>query len=147
MCWEEVEPQWQQLAAEVLSGMREWRLQHPQATLQEIEAALDARLSGLRARLLQDVALASATTRFSGAPATARPRCPTCGTALVARGAKTRHLETHGGREIALTRTYGVCPACQTGLFPPGSGTGAPAGPSDPPVAGAPDPPGELDPL
>ena len=66
--WDEVEPQWQQLAAEVLGGMKEWRLQHPQATLQEIEAALDARLSGLRARLgaaaAQDVRARFSTARL-----------------------------------------------------------------------------------
>ena len=28
---------WEELAAEVLSGMKEWRLQHPKATLRQIE--------------------------------------------------------------------------------------------------------------
>ncbi len=35
---------WEELAAEILSGMKEWLLQHPRATLNEIEAALDERL-------------------------------------------------------------------------------------------------------
>ncbi len=51
---------WNNLAQEVMSGMKEWRLQHPKATLREIEVALDERLGRLRARMLEDVALASA---------------------------------------------------------------------------------------
>ena len=53
---------WDELAEEVLSGMKEWRLQHPKATLCEIEAALDARLGKMRALMLQDAALASTAT-------------------------------------------------------------------------------------
>jgi|GEM_PF-1287802 len=40
--------QWEALAAEVLSGMKEWRLQHPKATLPEIEHALDERLAKMQ---------------------------------------------------------------------------------------------------
>ncbi len=39
--------------------MREWRLEHPKATFREIEAAVDEKLGGMRARLLEDLALAS----------------------------------------------------------------------------------------
>ncbi len=49
------EPQehhWEALSHEILTGMREWRLQHPKATLPEIEAVLDERLARLRARML-----------------------------------------------------------------------------------------------
>ncbi len=56
------EPQdtdWEVLSHEVLRGIREWRLQHPKATLREIELVLDERLAPLRARMLQDVALQS----------------------------------------------------------------------------------------
>jgi hypothetical protein len=35
-----------------MSGMKEWRLQHPKATFRGIEAAVDEKLSGVRARLL-----------------------------------------------------------------------------------------------
>ena len=45
--------------------MKEWRLQHPTATLSEIEDALDERLSGMRARMLEDLALASAARNLS----------------------------------------------------------------------------------
>ncbi len=53
---------WEVLSHDILTGMREWRLQHPKATLREIELALDDRLSRLRARLLQDLALQSVAT-------------------------------------------------------------------------------------
>ena len=35
---------WHELAEDVLTGMKEWRLQHPKATLSEMERALDERL-------------------------------------------------------------------------------------------------------
>ena len=41
------------LSDEILSGMHEWRLQHPNATLTEIEQALDERWYRLRARMLR----------------------------------------------------------------------------------------------
>lgn len=41
---------WQQEAEGVLTGFKEWRLQHPKATLSEIEAALGERLARMRAR-------------------------------------------------------------------------------------------------
>ena len=36
---------WHQLAQEVLSGIHDWRVQHPRATLTEIEEELDHRLN------------------------------------------------------------------------------------------------------
>jgi hypothetical protein len=110
---------WWPLAQEVLTGMKEWRLQHPTATLAEIEAALDARLGRLRAQMLADAALASAAATWSQESGSARPPCPACGAPLQSRGAATRALQTHAGQEITLTRSYGTCSACGAGLFPP----------------------------
>jgi hypothetical protein len=111
--------QWRELSEEVITGMKEWRLQHPRATLSEIEAALDARLARLRARMLEDAALASAAADWKSA-AGAAPLCPECGKPLQARGGHPRQLQTHGGHSLTLQREYGVCPVCHTGLFPPG---------------------------
>jgi predicted RNA-binding Zn-ribbon protein involved in translation (DUF1610 family) len=111
---------WQQLADEVMSGMKEWRLQHPKATLREIETALDERLGKMRARMLEDVALASAAADVSQTSEAERPRCPTCGAVLTARGQPIRELTTHFDQTLRLKRSYTVCPACGTGLFPPG---------------------------
>jgi hypothetical protein len=44
---------WRELSDEVISGMKEWRLQHPRATFREIEAAVDERLARLRAKMLE----------------------------------------------------------------------------------------------
>ena len=112
---------WQALSQEVLTGMKEWRLQHPRATLKEIEVALDERLGRLRARMLEDAALASAAAEWEGAGAGERPVCAQCGQVLEGRGVSgVRHLQTQGGREIVLRREYGECSACGAELFPPG---------------------------
>ena len=113
------EPLWQQLTFQITREMAEWRLLHPKATLREIETELDARLSGMRARMLEDLALSSTTAVWAETPAQQQPLCPDCQQPLDQRGAKTRTLQTHGGQELELTRSYGVCPACGAGLFPP----------------------------
>lgn len=120
----DIEAVWQQLAAEVMSGFKEWRLQHPRATLKEMEAALDERWAKARARALQDAALASAAADVSVAQEAERPCCPQCGAVLQARGQARRTLTTTGDQPITLTRSYAQCPACGAGLFPPGCGTG-----------------------
>ena len=65
---EGLDQQWQQEAAAILSGFKEWRLRHPRATLSEIEAALDARWAVARARLLADAALLSAAADLAALP-------------------------------------------------------------------------------
>ncbi len=112
--------QWHRVSEEIVTGMQEWRLQHPKATLSEIEAALDARWARMRARILEDVALQSAATTWQESPPGQQPTCPACGTPLDERGRHRRSLQTHGGHDITLARSYGVCPTCQVGLFPPG---------------------------
>lgn len=119
---------WQMQIEEVVTGMREWRTAHPQATFAEIEAALDERLARLRARLLEEAALASrARTVGDAAAGGDRLHCPDCGHPLHRRGEATRTLTVHGDQPVVLRRHYATCPACGTGLFPPGRGTG-PAG-------------------
>jgi hypothetical protein len=60
----------------------------------EIDAALDERLARVRARMLQDVALASAATDVSTLPVEERPCCPECGHVLEAQGQEERTLRT-----------------------------------------------------
>jgi len=113
--------QWMTLGQEVLLGIKEWRMQHPHATLKEIEVAIDERLAVLRARMLADAALASAAAEWEKEAEAEQPTCPRCGTKLKQCGTRTeRHLQTHGGQEIKLVREYGVCPACGAKFFPPG---------------------------
>lgn len=110
---------WAALSQEILTGMHEWRLQHPKATLREIEVVLDEQLSRLRARMLQDVALQSVAADWKQAGSPDRPSCRACGTPLILRGKRARQLKTHGGQQITLHRSYGLCPTCKKGLFPP----------------------------
>jgi YgiT-type zinc finger domain-containing protein len=106
---------WSGLSEEILSGMAEWREQHPKATFRQIEAEVDQRLSVLRARMLADAAVLSGQTEWEGEAV-----CPECGAALKRDGKKKRTLETRGGQQVELEREYGVCPQCGAGIFPPG---------------------------
>jgi hypothetical protein len=110
---------WRELSEEIMAGIQAWRLQHPKAALQEIEAAVDARLAELRARLLQDVALSSQAAEVSHASAPDRPVCPHCGTLVEPRGPRERQLTTHQGQTLRLRRSSVRCPTCQVGFFPP----------------------------
>jgi len=60
------------------------------------------------------------TEDWSQKPPEERPRCTTCGKPLWARGEQTRFLQTTGGEAVKLTRSYGTCPQCGRGFFPPG---------------------------
>jgi hypothetical protein len=101
-------------------GMTQWRKEHPKATWAEIEAAVDERINQLRAQLIQDVVQMGESEDWSEIPEQERSRCATCGKLLWARGKQTRYLQTNGGEAVKLTRTYGACPDCGVGFFPPG---------------------------
>ena len=115
----EMEGNWTKLGEEAISGMLEWRQQHPKATFREIETEVDNRLAKMRARMLQDAALASEQAEWERG-AEQRPVCPRCGAELEKKGKKKRKMQTLGGQEIQLEREYGVCPKCGEGIFPPG---------------------------
>jgi hypothetical protein len=115
-------PHMQQVSAGLrdVLGMTHWRQEHPKATWVEIEAAVDERINQLRAQLIQDVVRMGETEEWSQKPEAERPTCTTCGKPLFARGEQTRWLQTNGGEAVKLTRTYGICPTCGVGFFPPG---------------------------
>jgi hypothetical protein len=108
-----------QLSQDVTTEMRAWRLAHPKATLRAIELALDARLNQMRARMIEDLALAGSAADWAATPAAEVPRCSACDHPLEERGAKSRTLQTHGDQALTMERTDGVCPACAAGRFPP----------------------------
>jgi len=115
---EEMRKSWNGMSEEIISGIAEWRLQHPQATFREIEEEVDRRLSVLRATMIADAALSSAQTEWANGSREAL--CPACGKPLEKKGKKKRSLQTRGGQEVELEREYGLCPACGQGIFPPG---------------------------
>jgi len=70
---DEMRKRWNGLSEEIVSGMAEWREQHPKATFREIETEVDKRLAVLRAQMLSDAAIRSAQAewdrvRGSGVP-------------------------------------------------------------------------------
>ena len=115
---EQMRKSWNGMSEEIISGIAEWRQQHPQATFRELEAEVDRRLSVLRAKMLADAALSSAQTEWE--QGSREVLCPACGQPLEKKGKKKRRLQTRGGQEVELEREYGVCPACGQGIFPPG---------------------------
>jgi hypothetical protein len=76
----ELRKTWNGLGENAVSGMLEWRLQHPEATFREIEQKWEVN---------------------GGVPV-----CPNCGLELEKKG----KLQTRGGQEIELEREYGKCP-------------------------------------
>ena len=114
--------QMQQVSAALgdLLGMKEWRKEHPIATWAGIEAAVDEQMNQVRAQLLEDLVQMGESEDWRKIPPGERPQCATCGEPLSARGEQTRYLQTSGGQAVKLTRTYGTCPACGGGFFPPG---------------------------
>jgi hypothetical protein len=116
---EEVDRKWRTLSEEILTDIKAWRQAHPKATFREIEHAVHERTTRLEAQLLQDTAQASTSGEWSGKEEEERPHCPVCGTALQARGRQSRQLQGAGGQAVVLKRSYGSCPTCRIGLFPP----------------------------
>lgn len=114
---EELQREWNRSSEDVMNEVTEWRAKHPKASLREIEAEIDQRLSGLRAKMITDTANQSASARWEAAEGR---ECPECGAKLMRKGKQKRVLLTREGREIELEREYGVCAACGVGFFPPG---------------------------
>ena len=114
--------QMQQVSAGLrdMLGMAQWRKAHPKATWAEIEAEVDEQINQLRAQLLQELVQMGESEDWRELPPEERPKCATCGEPLSARGEQTRWLQTNGGQAVKLTRTYGTCPTCGVGFFPPG---------------------------
>jgi ribosomal protein S27AE len=112
------EARWSAEADAVWAEIRAWRTAHPTATWVEIQRAVDERMRSLRERVLTDTAQASAVADFAGSAQ--RPVCPHCGGVLQADGRKARTVLAEQGATISLSRTYGWCPRCRAGLFPPG---------------------------
>jgi len=102
---------------DILSGMREWRQQHPKATFAEIERETMQRIAQFQARIMEEIAQTSQAADWQEGKA---PNCPECGAKLRRRGERERHLQVAGGGEVKLKRAYAVCPVCGAELFPPG---------------------------
>jgi len=113
---EDVRTNWRAQGEDVISGMLEWRLQHPKATFREIEAEVDQRLAEMRVKMLADAALMSQSADWEEEGG----KCPQCGEALEKKGKKKRKMQTRGGKEVEIERENGLCPKCGQSFFPSG---------------------------
>lgn len=114
----EFDGRWAELGWEAMKQVKQWRLSHPKASLDQIEQALDEQLGRLRARMLEDLIQASDAVRLDELTVE-RPRCPQCDEELIGRGQEARELKTNHGQQVRLDRSYASCPRCGVGLFPP----------------------------
>jgi RNase P subunit RPR2 len=108
-----------ELSEQIIGEMQAWNASHPKATLLEIEVKARDLISHLEARFIQDSALERERDEWSQREESERPTCPTCQLPLLSRGKRVRQLQATAGRVIHLERTYGTCPTCGTGFFPP----------------------------
>ena len=99
---------------ELARKMSQWRQANPNATLTEIEAAVEAELAELRRQLVQEMVQEEADAQPDV------PDCPQCGQAMVKNGRRKRKLQTKEGQTIQLERQQWRCLECGTTLFPPG---------------------------
>jgi YgiT-type zinc finger domain-containing protein len=116
----EFDGEWQGVAEEVMGEMKAWRVGHPQATMQEIEKALDVRMAKLRVQMLADMVMASETADLTDGEGKGEVACPECGGRVEARGKQERRLTSQQNQTIRIVRSYAVCPQCGAGFFPSG---------------------------
>jgi RNase P subunit RPR2 len=114
---EDLQERWKKQGEEAFACVAQWRVAHPQATLAQIEQAVDEQIHRLRARMIEQAAQASAAAEKEASQGLV---CEHCGQALQARGRASRRWQTQGGQQVEVERTYVSCPQCGGGFFPPG---------------------------
>jgi len=114
---EDLQARWNAQGEEIFTAVAQWRAAHPQATLAEIEHAVDEQMHRLRARMIEQAAQASAAAESEASQGLV---CEHCGQPLQARGRAKRRWQTHGGQQVEVERTYVTCLQRGGGFFPPG---------------------------
>ncbi len=114
---EDLQQHWKEQGEEAVAAVAQWRVAHPQATLAEIEQAVDEQMNRLRARLIEQAAQVSAAAESEASQGLV---CEQCGQARHSRGRARRRWQTHGGQQVEVERTSVTCPQCGGGFFPPG---------------------------
>lgn len=101
-------------AAAMYDQLRQWREQHPEASIDEIAGQVTPRRRELMGELLKQL------VRQHGAGEVVEGlACPACGGGMIYKGAQKRGI-VHLEGEVGLARAYYYCAQCETGLFPPG---------------------------
>lgn len=104
----------QQQANDLTRKMSQWQAANPQATLTEIEEAVEVELAILRKQLVETM------VDEKEAAQQAVPNCPHCGAAMVKNGRRKRKLSAKEGQTLEMNRQQWRCPRCGATLFPPG---------------------------
>jgi len=99
---------------ELEQRMRQWQQANPEATLTEIEEAVEAELATVRKRLVEGL------VAEREAVGEEEPDCPECGGRMVKNGRRERRLRGKEGQDIELDRQQWRCLSCGATLFPPG---------------------------
>ena len=109
---------WDELYEEASREVLHWRKKHKKATLTEIEDTVDSELAKMRARMIQDLAMASELSDLPSLAKEKRPRCPQCGRPMAANGEQERRLVTEHEQGVELKRSKGYCRHCKLSFFP-----------------------------
>jgi hypothetical protein len=109
---------WRELQERVNETIAAWRREHPEATLTEIEEAVDWRLAEMRRQMVEDLAHEGRTADLKRLPREERPPCPRCGEPAAANGRGRRKLKTVYGTTIELERDQAYCTHCEVTFFP-----------------------------
>jgi hypothetical protein len=107
------------ISEEILVDMDNWNKSNSNATFLEIEEKARELVSKLEVALIQNSALEREEDSWKDMDEKNRPTCPHCKLLINMRGNRIRKLQGAHGREIKLKRTYGTCPKCGVGFFPP----------------------------
>ena len=99
---------------ELTRKMSQWQQTNPQATLTDMEEAVEAELAKLRRKLVEEM------IQEKEAAIQEVPDCPQCGQEMVKNGQRQRSLQSKEGETVQLKRQQWRCLSCETTLFPPG---------------------------
>lgn len=99
---------------ELARKMNQWQQANPNATLTEMEEAVESELAKVRKRLVEEM------VRKKEAATQEMPDCPQCGERMVKNGRRKRKMKGKEGQTIELDRQQWRCLSCGATLFPPG---------------------------
>ena len=109
---------WQETMTDVQEWLKAWRAEHPQATMREIEVAVEREMARLGSVLMSGLAQVN---EHGGRSEEGSGRvCPQCGGATIRRGRRKRELTGAYNETVKLTRSYVTCKQCGHGFFPSG---------------------------
>jgi len=111
---------WQSFQDKINAAIEEWRQEHPEATLTEIEEAVDSRLAPIRTQMVQDLAQEGRTANLRKLAKEERPKCPRCGRRVASNGKGKRRIRTAYDEVIELERHQAYCQSCRLTFFPSG---------------------------